>query len=103
MSSSPLDPIVTEPKSPKSFAGAHAPAAGVGGCFEDRGLEYLLANVALIYGTPLVFDADVGVTMKQADLVHAFGAELVDQWRDHPLRLTLKPEDVPPAGKRHGG
>lgn len=94
--------IVTKPKGPKSFAGAHAPAAGVGGHTEDSRLEYLLANVSLIYGTPLVFGADVGVTMKQADMVHAFGAELVDQWRDHPLRLTLKPEDVPPAGKRHG-
>lgn len=92
---------VTEPKGPKSFAGAHAPAAGVGGCIEDRRLEYLLANVALVYGTDSVFDHGVGVKMKQAHLVHAYGTELVGLWRESPRRLTLSPKDVPQA-RKHG-
>lgn len=95
--------IVTEPKAPKSFAGAHAPATGVWGSSDDSKLEYLLTHVALVYGTPLVFDNDAGVTMKQAHLVHAYGAKLVDLWRESPRRLTLRPEDVPLAGKKHGG
>lgn len=89
-------------KGPKTFAGAHAPAAGVGGHATDSRLEYMLANVALIYGTDSVFDRDAGVTMKQAHLVHAYGAELVDLWRESPRRLTMRPNDLPRT-RKHGG
>lgn len=91
-----------EPKGPISLAGAHAPAAGGRGCIEDRRLEYLLANVALVYGTDLVVDCHERIPMKQAHLVHAYGAELVDLWRESPQRRTMRPEDVPLTGK-HGG
>lgn len=84
------------------MAGAHAPATGAGDGSEDCRLEYLLEHVALIYGTDLVVDRHERITMKQAHLVHAYGTQLVDLWRESPRRLTLSPKDVPPAGK-HGG
>lgn len=57
-------------------------------------LNYLIDTFSLLYSTDTAWDARSRIIMKISNMAHAYGAQMVRMWKEHPERRTIFPDDV---------